>query len=75
MHPYSPSTQIARVISINDVHHKTADQPRRDRRAAAKILRHAARQFKAKQIDMGLREMEAMYSCDWSNFNGACTRG
>lgn len=44
MRVYSPSTNKGRTVSHDDVHHKTADQPRGDARAAAKALRKAAQQ-------------------------------
>ena len=44
MRAYSPDTKIGRVIAGHDVHHKTADQPKRASAAAAKALRGAARQ-------------------------------
>ena len=44
MKPISPETSKGRTVSIDDVHHNTADQPKSDRKASAKALRHAARQ-------------------------------
>jgi len=44
MKAYCPMTKKGRVVAGHDVHHKTADQPKRAANAAAKSLRHAARQ-------------------------------
>lgn len=49
MKAYSPSTNKGRAVGVDDVHHKTADQPKRGANAAAKALRHAARQEAKKQ--------------------------
>lgn len=49
MKAYSPNTNKGRTVGVDDVHHKTADQPRRAANAAAKALRHAARQDAKKQ--------------------------
>lgn len=44
MKPYSPFSNKGRTVSINDIHHRSADQSRLGARAAAKAMRHAARQ-------------------------------
>lgn len=44
MKPYAPTTDTGRTRAVDDVHHRTADQPRRAAKASAKALRHAARQ-------------------------------
>lgn len=44
MKAYSPNTKHGRTVAGHDVHHKTADQPKRSCNAAAKVLRHSARQ-------------------------------
>lgn len=44
MKPYSPATSKGRTVGRDDVHHKTADQPKRAAKSSAKALRHAARQ-------------------------------
>jgi hypothetical protein len=44
MKPYSPNTNIGRTVAGEDIHHRTADQPRRAAKIAAKAARHAARQ-------------------------------
>lgn len=49
MKVYSPNTQKGRTVGIDDVHHRTADQPKRAANVAAKALRHAARQDAKKQ--------------------------
>lgn len=53
MKPYSPQTILGRRVAGHDVHHKNADQPRRSRMAAAKVLRHAARQEGRRQASVG----------------------
>lgn len=40
MRPYAPATNKGRTVCGDDIHHKTADQPK----TAAKAMRHAARQ-------------------------------
>ena len=49
MKPYSPASSKGRTVGGDDVHHKTADQPKRAANAAAKALRHAARQDAKRQ--------------------------
>ncbi len=49
MKAYSPNTHKGRTVGGDDVHHRTADQPKRAANAAAKALRHAARQVAKKQ--------------------------
>lgn len=49
MKPYSPNNHKGRVVAEHDVHHKTADQSRNAANAAAKALRHAARQAGRRQ--------------------------
>ena len=46
MKPYSPFSNKGRTVSIEDIHHRSADQSRLGDRAAAKAkaMRHAARQ-------------------------------
>lgn len=44
MKPNSPKTNKGRTVGADDVHHKTADQPKTAANAAAKALRKAARQ-------------------------------
>lgn len=53
MKAYSPATNRGRTVGGDDVHHKTADQPKRAANAAAKALRHAARQAAKKQSNAG----------------------
>lgn len=43
MKPYTPETNKGRIVA-GDIHHRTADQPRKDAKIAAKAMRHAARQ-------------------------------
>jgi hypothetical protein len=50
MKPYSAPTDKGRTVAGHDVNHRTADQPRKGARAAAKAQRKAARQHGAKQI-------------------------
>ena len=44
MRAYAPVTTKGRTVSGDDIHHKTADQPKTAAKAAAKAMRHAARQ-------------------------------
>lgn len=44
MKPYAPTTSKGRTVSGDDIHHKSADQPKRAAIAAAKRMRHSARQ-------------------------------
>lgn len=44
MKPYTPPTNIGRKRSVDDIHHKTADQPRIEAKKTAKAARHGARQ-------------------------------
>ena len=44
MKSYSPQTNKGRTVGGDDVHHKTADQPKAAANAAAKAMRKAARQ-------------------------------
>jgi hypothetical protein len=45
MRPYAPSTNRGRTIAGDDIHHRTADQPPKARKASAKAQRHAARRM------------------------------
>lgn len=44
MKAYTPQTNKGRTIGINDIHHKTADQPKEAAKASAKAGKHSARQ-------------------------------
>lgn len=44
MKPYSPQTNAGRTRAQDDIHHRTADQSKKDANASAKVARHAARQ-------------------------------
>ncbi|MYM92504.1 hypothetical protein [Duganella vulcania] len=44
MKPYTPASNIGRTIGGEDIHHRTADQPRQAAKASAKPAKHAARQ-------------------------------
>lgn len=44
MKPYAPPTNIGRTRAVDDIHHRTADQPRADAKKTAKAARHGARQ-------------------------------
>lgn len=52
MRPFTPNTNKGRTWAGDDIHHKTADQPARDRGARAKSAKHAARQDGQRQIDL-----------------------
>jgi len=49
MKAYAPSTSKGRTVGGHDIHHKTADQPKPAAKAAAKAMRHAARQHGRRQ--------------------------
>jgi hypothetical protein len=53
MKPYSPQTNKGRTVSIDDVHHKTADQPRKAQKAAGKRLKGSARQEAKRICELG----------------------
>ncbi len=44
MKPYVPPTNVGRKVAGDDIHHRTADQPRDAAKKAAKAARHGARQ-------------------------------
>lgn len=44
MKPYTKQDNLGRKIGGDDIHHKTADQPRRAAKMSAKAARHGARQ-------------------------------
>lgn len=44
MKPYTPRTSKGRTVGGDDIHHRTADQPRGAAKKAAKAQTHAARQ-------------------------------
>jgi len=44
MKAYAPNNAKGRTVGGHDIHHKTADQPKTAAKAAAKTMRHAARQ-------------------------------
>ena len=50
MKPYSPPTNHGRTVAGHDVHHRTADQRKKACNAAAKPLKHSARQHAKRQI-------------------------
>lgn len=59
MKPYSPPTDKGRTVAVDDVYHKTADQPRREAKASAKALRKQARQHIKLYIE------EELNQCSW----------
>lgn len=50
MHPYAPQTNKGRTVAGDDIHHRTADQPRAAAKPSAKAARHAARAEAAQMI-------------------------
>lgn len=56
MKPYAPQTNKGRTVSVDDIFHRTADQPRHDRIAAAKSAAHGARQEGKHDINKALNE-------------------
>ena len=49
MKPYTPNTNHGRTVGQDDIHHRTADQPKRACKLAAKTAKHSARQHGKKQ--------------------------
>jgi hypothetical protein len=58
MKPYTPGTSKGRTVAVDDVHHRTADQPRNVAYASAKALRRSARQDGQKQVAIELTHEE-----------------
>jgi hypothetical protein len=56
MKAYSPETNKGRTVAINDIHHSTADQGRKEAKAAAKAMRSQARQDGKKVCSLGIAE-------------------
>jgi hypothetical protein len=42
--PYAPATNLGRTRAGDDIHHRTADQPREAAKKSAKAAKHGARQ-------------------------------
>ena len=53
MKAYSPQTSKGRTVAGDDVHHKSADQPKPAANATAKALKKAARQEGQQQAKTG----------------------
>lgn len=49
MKPYTRPTNAGRTVGMDDIHHKTADQPRSAARRAAKAARHGDRQAQRRE--------------------------
>lgn len=56
MKPYTPPTNLGRKVGVDDIHHKTADQPRSAAKAAAKAARHGARQAGRRDAKAALKD-------------------
>jgi len=54
MRPYAPQTNKGRTVAGDDIHHRTADQPRAAAKGSAKAARHAARAEAARSIVAGV---------------------
>ena len=54
MRPYAANTNRGRTVARDDIHHRTADQPKSLANLAAKVARHGARQDGAQ---MAAREL------------------
>lgn len=54
MRPYTPPTNVGRKVAVDDIHHRTADQPRTDAAKAAKAARHGARQAGKREAETSL---------------------
>lgn len=50
MQPLSPPTAKGCTVVLDDFHHKTADQPRRQAKATAKRLKHTKLEHERKTI-------------------------
>jgi hypothetical protein len=57
MRPYTPNTKKGRTVGCDDIHHKTADQPKRGANAAANTMRSATRQDGQRIIESELSNM------------------
>lgn len=58
MKPYTPMTDGGRTTGGDDIHHKTADQPRAAAKMSAKASRHGARQAARRSIALSLVESQ-----------------
>lgn len=56
MRPYTPDTDKGRTRAGDDIHHRTADQPRAAAEPVAKASRHAARQDGKGAVSAALTE-------------------
>lgn len=61
MKPYAPRNNKGRTVAVDDIHHRTADQPKAGAVAAAKAMRHAARQHGGKEVGA---ELDALQEVD-----------
>lgn len=50
MKPYAPATNLGRTRGGDDIHHRTADQPRAAAKKSAKVAKHGARQDGQAQV-------------------------
>ena len=50
MKVYSPETNKGRKVSIDDIHHSTSDQGKKEANASAKSMRKQARQMAKQDI-------------------------
>jgi hypothetical protein len=51
MKVYAPPTKKGRTVAVDDVHHRSADQPTKDRKASARALKRSARQHGKKSAN------------------------
>ena len=57
MQPYNADSRTKhRTVNRDDIHHRTQDAGNRQRKAAAKAARKAARQDRTKEIALSLEE-------------------
>lgn len=56
MHPYTRVDKKGRTIGRDDIHHGTADQPRKDAKRSAKVARHGARQHARGEIASAMKQ-------------------
>jgi hypothetical protein len=54
--PYTRIDKKGRTIGRDDIHHGTADQPRKDAKRSAKSARHGARQHARGELAATLRQ-------------------
>jgi len=59
MKPYVAPTNIGRTRAVDDIHHRTADQPRAAAKKSAKAAKHGARKAGKHDAAQLLRDDDA----------------